>query len=326
WTKNWSKIVELSDLVASYIKLQGDPDYGNYRIGSVAKVGGTYGILMSDKMPKKDYTYDEDGNITGGSGLPVLTNWNTSQGTVWYQRNGKVEEVGNSVPDFLGSVNTSIRFKRFTISASLDARFGGHVASYPSHYGTAYGYLERSLANCDAEHGGVTYTSRWDGLTYDDGVIPEGIFPKGTKIPQPKDANGNDVAPYVVGDGQWGTGETFREVYEAGYVDPCHASSYTFRTNAWAQGTINDNWFTKLNYIAFRDLSVAWAIPEKWANAIKCQGLTLQANAHNLGYLLNTMPNGENPESVRGTAASEFRIRNLQGVTTYFTFTINARF
>jgi len=326
WTKNWSKIVELSDLVASYIKLQGDPDYGNYRIGSVAKVGGTYGILMSDKMPKKDYTYDEEGNITGGSGLPVLTNWNTSQGTVWYQRNGKVEEVGNSVPDFLGSVNTSIRFKRLTISASLDARFGGHVASYPSHYGTAYGYLERSLANCDAEHGGVTYTSRWDGLTYDDGVIPEGIFPKGTKIPQPNDANGNAVAPYVVGDGQWGTGETFREVYEAGYVDPCHASSYTFRTNAWGQGTINDNWFTKLNYIAFRDLSVAWAIPEKWANAIKCQGLTLQANAHNLGYLLNTMPNGENPESVRGTAASEFRIRNLQGVTTYFTFTINARF
>ena len=320
FTKNWSKIVELSDLVASYIKLQGDPDYGNYRIGSVAKVGGTYGILMSDKMPLKDYTYDEDGNITGGSGLPVLYNWQANQGTTLIRRSGKVEEIGNSVPDFLGSIRTSFRYKRVTLSASFDGRFGGHVASYPSHYGTAYGYLATALKGSDAAHGGITYTSSWDGLTYTDGVIPEGIFPVGTKIPQP------DGSTYEVLGGQYGTGETFAEVHAKGKVDPCHASSWTYYTNSWGNGVINDNWFTKLNYICVRDVSIAWAIPEKWANAIKCQGISLQANAHNLGYLLNTMPNKENPESVRGTAASEFRVRNLQGVTTYFTFTINARF
>ena len=325
WTKNWSKIVELSDLVASYIKLQGDPDYGNYRIGSVAKVGGSYGILMSDKMPLKDYTYDEDGNITSGSGLPVLTNWQTGEGTIRYQRNGKVEEVGSSVPDFLGSINTGIRFKRFTVRASFDARFGGYVASYPSHYGTAYGYLAKSLVGADAAHGGVTYTSRWDGLTYDDGVIPDGVFLNGTALPQPGDKPAIVVGTDIKGS-TTPNGVTFREAYEQGAVDPCHQSSYMYRSNSWGQGVINDNWFTKLNYIAFRDLSVAWAIPDKWANAVKCQGLTLQANAHNLGYLLNSMPNKENPESVRGTAAAEFRIRNLQGVTTYFTFTINARF
>ena len=320
WTKNWSKIIELSDLVANYIALQGNADYGNYRIGSVAKVGGTYGILMSDSMPLKDNTYDEDGNITGGSGLPVLYNWQRSYGTTLYRRSGKIEEVGNSVPDFLGSINTGIRFKRFQIRASFDARFGGYVASYPSRYGTSYGFMATSLQGADADHGGVTYTSEWDGITYDDGIIPVGIFPKGTNIPLAKGGT------YTVGDGQWGTGETFEELYKAGYVEPCHASSWTSFTNDWSNGTINENWFTKLNYIAFRDLSVSWAIPDKWANAIKCQGLTLQANAHNLGYLLNSMPNKENPEAVRGTAAAEFRIRNLQGVTTYFTFTINARF
>ena len=320
WTKNWSKIVELSDLVANYIALQGNADYGNYRIGSVAKVGGTYGILMSDKMPMRDYTYDDDGNITGGSGLPVLYNWQTNQGTTLIRRSGKVEEIGNSVPDFLGSIRTTLRYKRVTLSASFDGRFGGYVASYPSHYGTAYGYLATALKGSDTEHGGVTYTSRWDGLTYTDGIIPEGIFPVGTKIPQP---SGD---PYVVGGGQYGTGETFAEVYAKGGVDPCHASSWTYYTNSWGNGVVNDNWFTKLNYICVRDVSLARAIPDKWANAIKCQGITLQANAHNLGYLLNTMPNKENPESVRGTAASEFRVRNMQGVTTYFTFTINARF
>ena len=180
--------------------------------------------------------------------------------------------------------------------------------------------MATSLEGADAQHGGVTYTSRWDGITYDDGIIPEGIFPKGTKIPQP------EGDPYTVGDGQFGTGETFAEVYAKGKVDPCHASSFTYFTTNWSNFVLRDNWFRKLNYIAFRDVSVSWAIPDKWANAIKCQGITLQANAHNLGYLLNSMPNKENPESVRGTSASEFRIRNLQGVTTYFTFTINARF
>ena len=323
FTKNWSKIVELSDLVADYIKLQGDADYGNYRIGSVAKVGGTYGMLMSDKMPMRDTdVLADDGTVEKkGSGKMVLGYANNAYyNTPFIRRSGKVEEIGNSVPDFLGSINTGIRFKRLTVRASFDARFGGYVASYPSHYGTAYGYLATALRGADKDHGGVTYTSRWDGKTYDDGVIPDGIFKTGTNIPQP----GGGV--YTVGTGQYETGETFQELMDKEKIEPAHQSGWNYLTHSWGNGIVDDTWFKKLNYIAFRDLSIAYAIPEKWANAIKCQGITLQANAHNLGYLLNTMPNHENPESVRGTAASEFRVRNLQGVTTYFTFTINARF
>ena len=321
WTKNWSKIVELSDLVASYIKLQGDADYGNYRIGSVAKVGGTYGLLMSDKMPMKDYNYDDDGNITGGSGLPVFAGYSKGTGTTYYRRAGKVEEIGNAVPDFLGSANTTLRYKRLSLRASFDARFGGYVASYGSHYGTAYGYLATSLRGADAAHGGVTYTSRWDGLSYDDGIIPEGIFLKGTSIPQP---NGN---PYVVQSGPTSeNGETYQELIDKNLIDPSHASAFTYYTHSWGQGIVDDTWYKKLNYICFRDLSIAYALPEKAARAIKAQAVSLQANAHNLGYILNSMPNKENPESVRGTRAAEFRIRNMQGVTTYYTFTVNVRF
>ena len=322
WTKNWSKIVELSDLVASYIKLQGDADYGNYRIGSVAKVGGTYGILMSDKMPMRDYTYDDDGNITGGSGKMILGNWQTNYGTAFIRRSGKVEEIGNSVPDFLGSVNTTIRYKRLSLRASFDARFGGYVASYPSHYGTAYGYLATALKGADKDHGGITYTSRWDGITYDDGIIPDGIFPTGTSIPQP-----NGAAAYKVTSGPTSpNGESYQELVDKNVIDPSHASSWTYFTNSWSNGVVNDNWYTKLNYICFRDLSLAYQAPEKVARAIKAQALSIQANAHNLGYLLNTMPNKENPESVRGTRASEFRVRTLQGVTTFYTLTFNVRF
>ena len=322
WTKNWSKIVELSDLVASYIALQGNADYGNYRIGSVAKVGGTYGLLMSDKMPMKDYTYDEDGNITSGSGLPVFAGFSSGTGTTYYRRAGTVEEVGNAVPDFLGSANTTIRYKRLSLRASFDARFGGYVASYGSHYGTAYGYLATSLRGADAAHGGVSYVSRWDGLSYDDGIIPEGIFLSGTSIPQP-----NGAAAYVVTSGPTSpNGETYQELIDKNVIDPSHASAFTYYTHSWGQGIVDDTWYKKLNYICFRDLSIAYSIPEKAARFIGAQSASVQANAHNLGYILNSMPNKENPESVRGTRASEFRLRNMQGVTTYYTLTLNVRF
>ena len=115
-------------------------------------------------------------------------------------------------------------------------------------------------------------------------------------------------------------------VVHKGKVDPSHQSGWNYLTHSWGNGIVDDTWFTKLNYICFRDLSIAYALPEKAARAIKAQGVNLQANAHNLGYILNTMPNKENPESVRGTRASEFRVRNLLGVTTYYTFTVNVRF
>ena len=305
FTKNMSKIVELSDMVADRIVLQGDPAYGNYRIGSVAQVGGTYGMLMSDAAPKIDPV----------SGLATMS-YREGEGTAVYDRSGTVQVIGNSVPDFLSSVSTTLRWKNLSLSISLDGRFGGYVASYGSHYGTAYGFTEKSLQYCDAAHGGITYTSRYDGLTYDDGVVPDGIFVSGTKLP----------GGYIVGTGQYSSGETYQELYNKGVLDPSHASSFRYRINGWSSAVVNDDWFTKLNYIALRDVSLSYSFPKSVANAIKAQALSLTFSGHNLGYLLNTMPNGENPESVRGTAASEFRVRSFEGVTSSFTFTINASF
>jgi len=320
YTKNNSKIVELSDLVANYIVLQGSPDYGNYRIGSVAKVGGEYGLLMSDAMPKKDYTYDENGNIDSGSGLPVL-GYSNSRRFAYIQRAGKVEEIGSMMPDFLGSVNTAIRYKNFTLRASFDMRFGGKVASYPSRYGTAYGYTKKSLDGRDPAHGGITWTSAWDNNVYSDGIIPEGIFTSGTTINQP------DGSKYTVTSGPTTpNGETYAELYAKGVIEPSHAGTYTYFTNSWGNGVVNDNWFVTLNYIAFRDLSLSYSFDKSIASKIGARNLSLTAAAHNLGYLLNSMPNGENPEAVAGTTAAEFRVRQFSGVTTNFTFTLNATF
>ena len=314
YTKNKSKIVSLHELVADYITLSGDVAYGNYRIGSVAEVGGEYGVLKTDSKTEVDEV----------SGLNVL-GFDDGTKSAYLWRSNKVETIGSINPDFLGSINTTVRYKKLALSVSLDARFGGYVASYNGRYATAYGFSKTSLDYRDEAHGGRTYTSRWDGITYHDGVVPEGIFRTGTQIKQ------KDESIYTVGSGQYSSGETFQELMDKGVIEPSHANTWTYWNNKWInagnnKGVITDATFHKLNYIALREISLSYTAPQKWASAIGARNLSFTATGHNLGYLLNSLPNKENPESVRGTSSSEFRIRNYDGVTANFTFTINAAF
>ena len=271
---------------------------------------------MSDSMTKVDKT----------SGMKVL-GWSANMISAHWYRSGELEEVGNINPDFLGSLNTSLRYKNWNLSVSLDARFGGMVASYGGRYGTSYGFTKSSLAYRDAAHGGTTFTSRWDGITYDDGVIPDGIFLTGTQINQP------DGSIYTVTSGAHSSGETFKELMDKGLIEPSHANTWTNRNNRWinvasapSQGVITEETLCELNYIALRDVSLSYTMPSNIAGKIGAKSLMLTAAAHNLGYLVNSLPNNENPEAVRGTVAHEFRLRNFDGVTTNFTFTINASF
>ena len=194
----------------------------------------------------------------------------------------------------------------------FDIRFGGLVASYGSRYGTAYGYTKASL-KYSARVWWVTWTSKYDGLTYYDGVIPEGI------IPAERDTPTDDL--FTVAEG-----ETFESLYEKGIVEPTHASAWHYRVNNWGSGVVNDNWVSKLNYIALRELTLTYQVPQAFAKKMGATNLNLSLSGRNLGYLLNNMPNGENPESIRGTAASEFRVRTFSGFTGNYMFTVNVSF
>jgi len=208
---------------------------------------------------------------------------------------------------------------------ALDGRWGGYVATYGSHYGTPYGHTEQSLRWRDEAHGGATYTSRWDGRTYHDGVIPDGIFRTGTVFTQP------DGSKYTVGTGAYSSGETFRELMDKGVLDPVHSGDWQYANNQWInagyrEGVVSEDWYRKLNYLALREVSLSYTLPQNIASKIGSRGLTLTATGRNLGYLHNSLPNKENPEAVRGTNSHEFRIRTFEGVTASFTFTINATF
>lgn len=302
YTRNVSKIISLHKYVADYILLDGAPNYGNYRVGSVAKAGGSYGVLMSDIAPKKD-----------AQGRNVFV-WRDDFRVAYPARSGVVQEVGKLTPDFLGSLSTGLRWKALSLKISLDARFGGYIASYGSRYATAYGISESSLKWRDPAHGGMTFTSIWDGKTYTDGMIPDGVFDGGQIIKMPDGTTKN------VG------GLTYKEAYEKGYVDPVHASAYQYWSNAWATGTLNDNWYKKVSYIALRDITVNYNMPSSIFSKIGAKNLSLAFSARNIGYLYNTMPNNENPESVRGTRSTQFRVRNFSPYTANYTLTISVGF
>ena len=163
-------------------------------------------------------------------------------------------------------------------------------------------------------------------MTYHDGVIPEGIIPENTVITQP------DGSSYTVGAGGISTaGESYQELINKGVIEPTHSSAWTYYNNAWTMagrnyGVVSDDWFKKLNYIALRNVSIRYSVPTAISQKMKAKALNLTLTGHNLGYLLNSMPSKENPESVSGTAPGEFRVRTFQGVTSSFMFTINASF
>lgn len=309
YTRNRSKIIELHENVANYVLLKGDPAYGNYRMGSVAKVGGAYGLLMSDTGVK----------IDKASGLPVLStayyNYN-NMNAVYYERAGEIQEVGSLQPDFLGGINSTLSYKDWSLRVALDMRFGGHIAAYNSRYGTAYGYLEDSMFARDSDNGGMTFTSMWDGVTYHDGYVPNGIITGGTTLNMP---NGGS---YTVAEG----GESYQSLYDKGIVDPQHGSSWTRWNNAWGTGTINDSWFKEVNYIALREIAVTYRLPANICKKIGSNGISVTAAGRNLGYLLNSLPNNMNPESLRGTDAAQFLIRSASPYVANYTLTINATF
>ena len=313
--KNTTMISDLRDEVGAYKTLGGDIAYGNFRVGSVAYEDGEYGVLMSDTKPL-EWNNANDPNDPR-NGMKILT-WNNDRRGAYYTRSYKAEEVGKIQPDFEGSWDNSFTYKRLRLDILLDARFGGHMASFTNKYGHAYGVMESSLYAIDKEHGGVEWTTGYadsKGQKFEDGVIPDGVFATGQKVTAP---NGTQVD---VG------GLTYREAMDKGFVEPTHASYYTYRNSSWSTGVINDNWFNEIKYIAVRNISLEYTLSTNIAQKIKAKNLSVALNARNIGYLYNSLPNHLNPESFRGTSSTEtFRERSFMPYTASYTMSVSVSF
>jgi iron complex outermembrane receptor protein len=239
-------------------------------VSAWAAVGGAYGDLYSSFA----FTRDEHGNKLLNAGGA-------------YIRSGTSEKIGNSLPKFLGGFTSDLRWKNLTFTAVVDARFGGHIWSGSYNYGMNTGALESSLQGRPG-YGGLERELP-DGRIVYDGMIPDGVF-----------------APNSVIDGKDVSGMSYQEAYSAGIVKPLAAATYYNNLYSWGSG-IREASIHELSWIALRELSVNYDLPQSWANRFHIQNAAIGVTMRNVGYLYNSLPDNIHPEGLRFNHSAEFQ-------------------
>ncbi|HLU92497.1 MAG TPA: SusC/RagA family TonB-linked outer membrane protein [Membranihabitans sp.] len=294
-THNRDKVIELYPGVEEII-LDGNPGDANAGTATIAYAGGDYGILATRRGYRYYQATDEAGNPINhkNNGKPILYQRN-AWSVAYMNGNSNLDSlhiVGNMQPDFIGAITNTFRYKRFMLSAMIDSRIGGEIYSNAYRYGLHQGVLQGSLPNRDSENGGIVWTSEgmgqnYFGKTYEDGFIPDGVFPEGTQISF-KDA---DKVTYRTEDV---SGMTYQEAYDAGLVEPTHWSGYMYRWTSASTGTSLMGIHT-LNWVALREVSLSYSIPESFSRKLFVQNAGISLTARDVGFLHNSMPDNINP-------------------------------
>ncbi len=291
YARNRNTIIDLAPGVTEYA-LYESWNYGNTRIGTMAIVGGPWGVLMSDSSPA---LYENPNNPNDPLNGQKMLTWNAGQRGAYYTRSYEKKVVGNMNPDFTGSVLTGFDLKGFHVEALFDVKIGGDISTYSGRYGTAYGLLESTLAYRDKEHGGFEWSSNWTGNSYDDGYIPDGVFAPGTTV-QMKNSAGQTVTNNV-------GGMTYKDAYEKGLVDPVHGAWWHWKNNSWGGGVINDAVLQENSYIGFRQLTVSYKLPSSFCKKIGFTSADVALFGRDLGFIYKTLDDNLNPFSVRSNEA-----------------------
>ncbi len=297
-TRNRDKIISLAPGVNT-LYLFGSPGNANSSTGTHAFVGGEYGDLVTTR----GYKYYEGSN-TQNTGIPVLenrNNWATAYAS-GFRNKDSLQVMGNMQADFYGGANTRLRYKNFSLSAIVDARFGGEMYSADLRYGQHQGVLASSVNGRDPEHGAITFVSNGQGQnvfgkTYTDGYIPEGVFPDGTIIKSgPTDQILTDVG-----------GLTYQQAYDQGLVDPTHFSSYTYRHTSASTGNPITGIFTQ-KWVGLREVTLAYNIPDSLLDKMFINRASVALTGRDLGFLYNSAPDNVNPIISSNAAANPLQM------------------
>lgn len=197
------------------------------------------------------------------------------------------KNLGSMMEHFTTSTINNIRYKDFNLGFQIDAKVGGLMTSASHQYGSNYGAFESTLFGRSSEYGGVIRKDA-AGNTFDDGIIPEGIFADGTVI--------NNVN---VG------GTTFADAVAKGVIQPVSARIYYARLTQWSTGIREYSTFEN-NWVALREVSVGYTLPKKFSERIKFNRLSLSIVARNLTYIYNSLPDHINPESLFSNSPGAF--------------------
>lgn len=146
WSKNSNRVEKLNgdlqtlQIASSFIDLH-------------ASVGKPYGELTGF-----NYVYDNAGNRVVNSGGV-------------YVKTSQTESLGSILPDWLGGMRNSFRYKDFDLGFMIDVRSGGYFYSVTHQYGMYSGTLAATAADGIRENGLVL-----DGVRGDVTFNPDGSY------------------------------------------------------------------------------------------------------------------------------------------------------
>ena len=297
YSSNKNKIVKLYPGVTEYNL--------NANIGEIstwAIEGKSYGVMRTSIHSTTD----------AKTGLPILA-WRSDARAAFPARSNKIQDVGDINAKFRGGWDNTFNYKNFSLNILVDAKIGGDFALLTYRYGTHTGVFPNSIQGRDAQAGGIVWKSAYDGITYDDGRIVEGVFAAGQKITQ---ANGTQVD---VG------GMTFKEAYDKGFVEPTHTPQFFYRYGSSSTG-VSDYWILENSWVSLRQVALSYNFPKKTFEKLKLNGLSLSVVGRDLFYIYQTLPYNYNPASNNSNNTAFSGEEGFLPKTRNVTFTLRASF
>ncbi|MHB9056002.1 MAG: SusC/RagA family TonB-linked outer membrane protein [Paludibacteraceae bacterium] len=291
---NRGKIIQLNQYVKEKQFLgqyDGGPEIWAYEGGDFGVITTSYGSPYGAAIYRFN---NEDDPKDPRNGKPVITYWGNygkpnsvaAYGYVTNIDKGIKDRVvlGKVEPDFNMSFTTSLSYKNFDFYSLVDGRVGGKYFSNTYKYASSRGVLLSSLAYRDQEHGGLARTN-YKGETVYDAIDLDAVFDNGTEAPLASDPSKTvDVS-----------GLTYKEALAKG-IQPMMANTYYWANLGWGMPSelgIQDNtWF------CLREITLGYRLPENVCRKFGANYLRLGLTARNVGYIVNKLTDGMNPEAI----------------------------
>lgn len=240
--------------------------------GGAAQLRSIVGQSMGDIYSHPVLRHENGGMVVDPNGLYKIDadNW---------------IKVGNAMPKATGGFLNTFTYKAFTLDATVDYRFGGHIMPTAINWMISRGLLTDALDKRDTESGGLSYYVDATGvnrltngaagpngeLVYHDGRILEGVKADGTP---------ND---YVAS-----------------------SSYYYFVTYNWGGPQYSPNTryelFVKENsYIKMRELVLRYALPQSLVRKIGLSNMEISAFGRNLFFIYKTIDHMDPEQATAGS-------------------------
>lgn len=253
WAKNTNEVIEL---------------YGD--LEALSLFGGAWGGLQFLARPGEPW-----GQIVGNKtythkGKPVVRTSGFYAGGLQPEA-GTAEVLGNVIPDWTGGIRNTFKYGNFSLSALVDASWGGDLFSVTTMFGQYAGILEESVSGFDHDYG--DWTLKAAPVTGND-IRKDGVLVDGYV----EQADGSFIENTIVADG------------------------YAFAlTTGWpGLGGHSPNIFDA-TWVKLRSVTLSYRIPRKYVAKVGLQGATIGLEGRNLFILYKKVPHID-PEAVGFTA------------------------